>query len=327
MNWPASCKHLMVTGHQRVELVEGELKPPPPGAMGGPTLCTLISPGTELASAFCATEGFPRRFGYAAVSRVEQLSGEARDAGIREGDIRLSLGNHRAWQYMTAEASVPVPPGLDPAEALIARLVGVSMTTLMTTTARPGDTVLVIGVGPVGFLCAQIFHNAAYRVIAIDPDETRRHITGELGIEVFANLTDAAPSLTPKPGLCVDCSGHEAPIVQAAKLLRRRGELVLVGVPWMARSNILAHDLLHAVFHNYVVLRSGWEWELPLQTSDFAPHSIFSGLTQALKWLAAGKIHCRSQIELNAPADAHRVYTELVQRKREKLFQVFDWRR
>lgn len=44
-----------------------------------------------------------------------------------------------------------MPDGLASETAVIARLMSVSMTTLMTTKARPGDRVVITGAGPVGF--------------------------------------------------------------------------------------------------------------------------------------------------------------------------------
>lgn len=54
-----------------------------------------------------------------------------------------------------------MPDGLASETAVIARLMSVSMTTLMTTKARPGDRVVITGAGPVGFLAAHLSGLAA----------------------------------------------------------------------------------------------------------------------------------------------------------------------
>jgi hypothetical protein len=64
-----------------------------------------------------------------------------------------------------------------------------------------------------------------------------------------------------------------------------------VGVPWQRLTDLYAHDVIHAVFNNFVHLRSGWEWEVPIHARDFKweellegynnqPQSIFSGFAK-----------------------------------------------
>ena len=62
-----------------------------------------------------------------------------------------------------------MPAGIDPVTAVLARLVGVSMPTLMTTAARPGALVAVTGLGPVGYLAAHLFRLSNYEVIGHRP--------------------------------------------------------------------------------------------------------------------------------------------------------------
>jgi hypothetical protein len=97
-------------------------------------------------------------------------------------------------------------------------------------------------------------------------------------------------------------------------VVRKRGEVVLVGVPWKAHTSILAHDVLRAVFFNFVVLRSGWEWEVPITNRDFvweelyegynnAPHTTMSGLDKALRWLDRGHVKPDGLIRKLDPSD------------------------
>jgi hypothetical protein len=101
---------------------------------------------------------------------------------------------------------------------------------------------------------------------------------------------------------------------------------VLIGVPWKRCTDVTAHELLDVVFHNYVVLRSGWEWELPRHAADFRPHSIYGGYRLALRWLAERRIPFKGLITLHRPQDAQNVYQALLHGRAKGLFQVFDWR-
>ncbi|MGH6644376.1 MAG: dehydrogenase, partial [Bradyrhizobium sp.] len=84
------------------------------------------------------------------------------------------------------------------------------------------------------------------------------------------------------------------------------------------------------------VLRSGWEFEIPLHSIGFkyedlfegynnSPHTIFSGFRIALDWLAAGRMKIEGQTTKVDPSDPASVYRDLAARKVDGLFAVFDW--
>ncbi len=299
-----------------------------PGALGanevrGRTVCTLISPGTELACIYTGTN-FPSFLGYAAVFAAVDIGAEVK--GVSAGDLLFCMGGHRSFQQVEAHVVRHVPKDLHPEKAVLARLMGVSMTTLMTTTARPGDRVLITGAGPVGFLAAQMFALSGYDVLVAEPDATRRRQIVQSGIRnVFAKAPVEDASIAGTVALVVECSGHEQAVLDACRVVRKRGEVVLVGVPWRRQTEAFAHELLSLVFHKYVVLRSGWEWELPNHAADFSPHSIHTGFDTALRWLADGRIKTDGLITQAAPRDAQRSYQDLLHRRAEGLFTVFDW--
>lgn len=299
-----------------------------PGKLGanevrGRTVCTLISPGTELAWNYTGTT-FPSFPGYAAVFAATEIGAEVK--GVSEGDLLFCMCGHRSFQQVEARAARKVPKDLPSEKAVLARLMGVSLTTLMTTTARPGDRVLITGAGPVGFLAAQMFALSGYDVLVAEPDDLRRRQVVQSGIrEVFAEVPVADAGLAGTVALVVECSGHEQAVLEACRVVRKRGEVVLVGVPWRRQTESYAHELLSLVFHKYVVLRSGWEWELPHHAADFSPHSIHTGFDTALRWLADGRIRTDGLIARADPQNAQRAYQDLLHRRAEGLFTVFDW--
>ena len=138
--------------------------------------------------------------------------------------------------------------------------------------------------------------------------------------------------------LVVDCSGHEQAVLGACRIVRRHGDVVLVGVPWKRHTDIPAHEILHAVFNNFVLLRSGWEWEFPILSRAFqweellegynnSPQSIFSGLAKALKWLADGRIPLDGLVRSMSPDQPEAVYGALLERSIAEPFVVLDWRK
>lgn len=315
---------ISITSKENAELVDIAA----PGALGanavrGRTVCTLISPGTELAWNYTGTN-FPSFPGYAAIFAATDVGAEVK--GLSDGDLLFCMGGHRSFQQVEARAAHRVPKELPTEKAVLARLMGVSMTTLMTTAARPGDRVLITGAGPVGFLAAQMFALSGYDVLVAEPDAVRRRYVERSGIgHVFARMPVEDASIAGAVALVVECSGHEQAVLDACRMVRKRGEVVLVGVPWRRQTDAFAHELLSLVFHKYVVLRSGWEWELPHHAADFSPHSIHTGFDSALRWLADGRIRTDGLITQADPRDAQRAYQDLLHRRAEGLFTVFDW--
>lgn len=224
---PRTDQAVTITARETAELLPVGREDAPLGEseVAGPTLASLISAGTELASAYQGTK-FPATPGYATVFRVEAVGTQV--SKVRVGDHALCLGSHQAFQRRRENEIARVPDGLPPDQAVFARLMGVSMATLTTTAARPPARVVVTGRGPVGYLAAALFAACGYRVCACDPDERRRALTASR-----------------LPHVCV----VPAPPLEDAAWA---GEVVLVGVPWARRADdLFAHDLLHAVFHRY----------------------------------------------------------------------------
>ncbi|MBI5831815.1 MAG: zinc-binding alcohol dehydrogenase [Armatimonadetes bacterium] len=317
-------RQIVVTGPRRVELLPA---PRPDTAVGagevaGSTVYSLVSPGTELNYCYFAAE-FPRHPGYASVFRIEAVGDAVTD--LSPGDLALCMGNHRSWQRCRRADVIPVPAGLDAVAAPFARLMNVSWSTLTTTTARPADAVLVTGLGPVGHLAAQIFAAAGYRVTGVDPSPARRALAESKGLATVPTCAEVDPALAGTFGLCVECSGHEQAVLDACRLVRKRGEVVLVGVPWRKLSDLPAHDLLHVIFHRYVVLRSGWEWEVPTHPRDFSPTSLDQQMTAALDWLRAGRVDVAGLAEVVAPGECDEAYRRLAEQAIDGLSVLFAW--
>ena len=247
------------------------------------------------------------------------------------------MGAHRSTQQFNVRDTLPTPKTLPTSSIVIARLMGVSMTTLMTTSARPGDKIIVTGAGPVGFLAAHQFRLAGYDVLMVEPSDARRQAATQSGLEnVLAAMPLDDASVRGKVALVVECSGHEQAVLDACNIVRQQGEVVLVGVPWVARTSLLAHEILKAVFFNYVNLRSGWEWALPLHARGFvweelyegynnAEQTIYSGFVKALKWLAEGRIPLDGLTQARSPRDATSLYEGLIRGAYPEMFTILDW--
>jgi len=84
------------------------------------------------------------------------------------------------------------------------------------------------------------------------------------------------------------------------------------------------------------VLRSGWEWEVPVLSRDFvweelyegynnAPHSTFSGLAAALRWLSQDRVPLEGLLRAVDPGDPSALYAQLAAKVFEEPFIVMRW--
>jgi len=316
---------LRVTAPHEVRLI-ADTDDAPLGAeeVRGRTIATLVSPGTEFASAYAPADpdavSYPAAIGYAAVFEVEEVGAEV--TGHRPGDVVFFPGPHRSVQRAHQAAAIAVPSGLDPFVAVFARMIAVPMAALVTTTARPGDRVGVSGLGLVGNLGAQAFHASGYQVTAWDPVAARRDALPS-AVRAVASAADADGA---EYDLVVEASGHDGAAIEAAKVLARNGELVLTGTPWARRTDATAHELLHVIFHRYLHVRSGWEWQLPTERTDFRVGSVRSNFRQALAWLDSGAIDVRGLARVFSPSDAQAAFEALADKAQPHLTVAFDWR-
>lgn len=166
-------------------------------------------------------------------------------AGSRIFGLGLALGDLAGGQaeYVVvpcADITARVIPATGTASDDDILFAGDIMTTGYESVARamrPGDTVAVVGAGPVG-LCAAMAAKVlgAGQVIVIDRVKARLEEAEEDGaIAVDANETDPADAvldLTDWRGadVVVDAVGHESALVSAISLVRAGGALSIPGV-------------------------------------------------------------------------------------------------
>ena len=104
------------------------------------------------------------------------------------------------------------------------------------------------------------------------------------------------------------------------------GEVVLVGVPWAQKTDLPAFDLIDAIFHRYVILRSGWEWELPLYAEYPGQCNLLDQMQAAISWLHKKRIKVDNLYRICRPENIQDVYQGLLNRKWHELTAILDWR-
>jgi (R,R)-butanediol dehydrogenase/meso-butanediol dehydrogenase/diacetyl reductase len=103
---------------------------------------------------------------------------------------------------------------------------------------RPGDTVAIIGSGPIGLMALQSARIArAGQVVAFEPAARRQALALECGASAVVDPVAQDPvaairDLTGGAGadVVIECAGLEATGVLAGRVARRRGRVVVMGV-------------------------------------------------------------------------------------------------
>jgi len=99
----------------------------------------------------------------------------------------------KAFDWIVAEGSIPIPDGVLPEEAAFVEPVNTCLKAVLKARIRKGETALVVGQGPIGLLLMQLLVWAGADVFVSDPLAERRAVGESLGA---ALALDAARDVT-----------------------------------------------------------------------------------------------------------------------------------
>ena len=319
-------KYLKFVEPKVIEIAEEDIDIEALGAedIAGHTVCSMISGGTELHASFLDVFnwGYPKKSGYTAIFKVEHVGSAVQD--IKIGDLVFCMASHQSYQVVNYRDVVKVPESVKPEHALFIRMAGVSMATLNRMSIKPGEKVLVTGLGAVGLMAMHVYSNLGYEMIGVDPDSNRRATAKDAG---FSEIYETVPfdKYDKKIGLALECSGSEGAALDCCNIVRPHGEVSLVGVPWKPYTEIKAYNLLHAVFYNYVKIYSGWEMDLPLNCSEFVHESMIKNYSLMLSFLEKGKIDVSSLYTIRPYTEAQKAYNDILEKREKKISIILSY--
>jgi len=159
---------------------------------------------------------------------------------IGVGPLAAAHGGFAAAIAIDASRIYPVLPKLSDVEAAMLEPATVAVHAVRRTDIRLGDSVVVLGAGPIGLLVLQAARAAgAGCVILVEPEPRRRALGAAVGADAVldpraeADLPGKVNALVGASGADVvfECAGIPATIDQSVALVRRGGVVSLVGVP------------------------------------------------------------------------------------------------
>lgn len=275
---------------------------------------------------------YPRGTGYGNLGRVLKVGDEV--SSVAPDDRVLSFSSHASMVKADARRMVMSVSRDAPGEQLVfARMAGVSIAALRSSSVQPGDKVLVVGGGLVGNFASQLFRLAGADVMLADLSDLRLEQAVACGIERTVNsgredLEAAVKDWTGGTGvrIGVEAIGISEVVAQTVMCTARYGEVILLGSP-RAHATFDVTPMLLRIHLEAIRMIGALEWRWPQHATERS-RDLDANYRQIAEWIATGKLVVEPLLtQLASPADCQEMYDGLTSKKEEYLGVVFDWSR
>lgn len=176
--------------------------------------------------------------GYSLAGIVEEVGPEAE--GVRPGDFVAAAGagfaNHADYVVVPHTLVAPLPDGVDTQSGAFATIGAIALQGIRQAQPQIGETFLVIGLGLIGQITAQILQANGCRVLAYDlvDDLVERAIrSGAIGISSAEDVVSTVLAMTDGYGvdgvIITASSESNEPVALAGEVTREKGRVVVVG--------------------------------------------------------------------------------------------------
>ncbi len=299
------------------------------------TRTSLVSTGTELSKLTGLQRvAYPFDPGNRAVGEVVAVGSEVQDVAV--GDRVFSYTPH--WSHVR-RLRVKIPDPVEDLHAPFAGMAAVGMTALRVGAVELGDWVVVLGLGLVGNLTAQLCRSAGAQVVAADLSAARLQLARRCGLDNNVDVGQGsvreqvlAATHGQEPDVVVEASGTPEGAALAVTLTGRRGaaNVVLLGSPRRSLHTDITPFLnqVHLWRGGTVNLKGAHEWRYPLRGDAFTKHSIERNLHIVLRLMARRRLVLNPLMSTVAhPKQAAQVFADMHTCPDTMVGVVFDWRR
>jgi predicted dehydrogenase/threonine dehydrogenase-like Zn-dependent dehydrogenase len=177
----------------------------------------------------------PMLLGYCNVGQVLEVGAGVK--GFRVGDRVVSNGSHAEVVVAPQNLAARVPDEVASEHAAFTVLGAIALQGARLAEPTLGESFVVVGLGLIGLMAVQILRANGCRVLGLDLDPERLALARKLGAETVAPGVDpveAALAFSRGRGadgvLLTLSTSDSKPVSQAARMCRKRGRIVLVGV-------------------------------------------------------------------------------------------------
>lgn len=137
------------------------------------------------------------------------------------------------------EMLIKLPDHLSFEDAAIAEPIGTGLRAIRLSKFKPGDSVAVLGAGPIGLMLIQLLKiSGARKIICSEVSPYRSEMAKKMGADIVLNpieeenLPEKMAALTGGlgPDVVFECSGVPSAFRQAFQIVRPAGQIMVVGV-------------------------------------------------------------------------------------------------
>ncbi|TMP78773.1 dehydrogenase [Pseudoalteromonas phenolica] len=202
----------------------------------------------------------PLPLGYCNVGVVEQV-GSGADA-FKVGDRVVSNGPHADVVRVSKNLVAKIPENVSDEEAAFTVVASIGLQGIRLAKPTMGESFVVTGVGLIGLLTVQMLRAQGCRVLAIDFDQAKLDMAKEFGAEICnpgRGEDPVAAGMAFSRGNGIDgviitaSTKSNDPVTQAARMSRKRGRIILVGVTGLelSRADFYEKELTFQVSCSY----------------------------------------------------------------------------
>jgi len=172
----------------------------------------------------------------------------------------------------------PIPANLSFDQATLAEPLAIAIHSLRLVSIAAGETVAVIGAGPIGLLTIAALRAAnAGRIWAIEPLAHRRELARVMGADAVLEPEEAVAEILRATGqrgvdCAIDCAAGADTVPQAIRLARNAGRVVLTGIHSTPTFTVDASGMRRKELTLFNVRRSNHETEEALQLLQAQPN-------------------------------------------------------
>lgn len=179
----------------------------------------------------------PLPLGYCNVGEVIEVGAGVPD--IRPGDRVVSNGPHADVVKVPRNLCAVIPESVGDESAAFVVVASIGLQGIRLAQPTLGESFVVTGVGLIGLLTVQLLRAQGCRVLAVDFDETKLALARGYGADTCnpgSGEDPVAAGLAFSRGIGVDgviitaSTRASDPVTQAARMCRKRGRIILVGV-------------------------------------------------------------------------------------------------
>lgn len=267
----------------------------------------------------------PLPLGYCNVGKVIAVGGGVSDFKI--GDRVVSNGAHAEIVSVPVNLVAAIPDKVSDEDACFTVIGSIGLQSIRLVAPTLGECVVVYGMGLIGLITAQLLLANGCRVIGIDIDEQKLAMAAKWGIttinalqnDVVAAVQQLSNGIGADAVIITASTKDNSIISQAAKMSRKRGRIVLVGVIGLdiSRADFYEKELSFQVSCSYGPGRYDEHYEnkgqdYPLAFVRWTEKRNFETILQAA---AQGTLHLNELISEIVPLEEYKtIYGDLGKR-------------